>query len=30
MAGGFLDERYAGIQAQFGVDVGEVGLHRTR
>jgi hypothetical protein len=26
----FLDELYAGGQAEFGVDVGEVGLHRPR
>ena len=27
---GFLDELYAGVQAELGVDVGEVGLHRPR
>ncbi len=27
VAGCFLDELYAGAQAEFGVDVGEVGLH---
>jgi hypothetical protein len=26
----FLDELYAGGQAEFGVHVGEVGLHRPR
>ena len=27
VAGGFLDELYAAGEAEFGVDVGEVGLH---
>jgi hypothetical protein len=27
VAGCFLGELYAGAQAKFGVDVGEVGLH---
>jgi hypothetical protein len=26
----FLDELYAGGQAELGVDMGEVGLHRPR
>src|SRR5271165_5272546 len=30
VAGCFLDELYAGAQAEFGVDVGEVGLHCAR
>jgi hypothetical protein len=28
--GGFLGELHPGGQAEFGVDVGEVGLHRAR
>jgi hypothetical protein len=30
VAGCFLDELYAGAQAKFGVDVGQVGLHGAR
>ena len=30
VAGCFLDELYAGGEAEFGVDVGEVGLHGAR
>jgi hypothetical protein len=30
VAGRFLDELYAGAEAEFGVDVGEVGLHGAR
>jgi hypothetical protein len=30
VAGCFLDELYAGGESEFGVDVGEVGLHGAR
>jgi hypothetical protein len=30
VAGGFLDELHAAGEAEFGVDVGEVGLHGAR
>jgi hypothetical protein len=30
VAGCFLDELHARAQAEFGVDVGQVGLHRAR
>jgi hypothetical protein len=30
VAGCFLNQLYVGAQAEFGVDVGEVGLHGAR
>jgi hypothetical protein len=30
VAGSLLDELHAGGQSEFGVDVGEMGLHRAR
>jgi hypothetical protein len=30
VAGGFLDELHPRVEAEFGVDVGEVGLHGAR
>jgi hypothetical protein len=30
MAGSLLNELHAGGEPEFGVDVGEVGLHRAR